>query len=72
MDPVTGTLVREQLASLQGAWPTLSAKERAALAGTLSGKSHQQLADELNCTPKAIGRAVSRARHKLARHNLAA
>ncbi len=65
-DPVSVLLVREQLRALRAAWPTLTAKERAVLSGVLNGKSHRQLAIELTCTTKAIGRALRRARRKLA------
>lgn len=65
-DPVIRLLLRERLADIRDAWPALTAKERASLAGILSGKSYRQVANELGCTPKAVGRAVSRGRHKLA------
>ena len=65
-DPASAVLVREQLDAVRAAWPTLSAKERAVLAGVLNGRSYRQLAAELSCTPKAIDHALRRARRKLA------
>ena len=65
-DPVSVLLVHEQLTALRAAWPTLTAKERAVLSGVLNGKSHRQLAIELACTAKTVGRALRRARRKLA------
>lgn len=65
-DPVTTLLIREQLDALLDALPTLSAKERHLVAGTLNDKSHQQLADELGSTRRAVETALRRARRKLA------
>ena len=65
-DPASTILVREQLDAVRAAWPTLSAKERAVLAGVLGGRSYRQLAVELACTVKSIDHALRRARRKLA------
>ena len=65
-DPLSVLLVREQLASVCAAWPALTANERTVLSGVLNGKSHRQLAAELPCTAKTVGRALRRARRKLA------
>jgi len=65
-DPVAALLVREQLAGVLAALSTLSAKERSLVAGALNGKSHQQLADELGYTRRAVETALRRARRKLA------
>ena len=64
--PVAMLLARDQLDRVLAAMPTLTPKERAALTGDLSGKSHQQLADELATTKKAVALALRRARRKLA------
>jgi RNA polymerase sigma factor (sigma-70 family) len=71
-DPVSVLLVHEQLTALRAAWPTLTAKERAVLSGVLNGKSHRQLAIELACTAKTVGRALRRARRKLASQDVLA
>ena len=65
-DPLSALLIREQLASVRAAWPTLTANERAVLSGVLNGKSHRRLAAELACTAKTVARTVRRARRKLA------
>ena len=65
-DPLSLLLIREQLASVRAAWPALTANERTVLSGVLNGKSHRQLAAELPCTAKTVGRALRRARRKLA------
>ncbi len=65
-DPVATLLTREQLAEIRAALPTLTAKERIALAGVLNDRTHRQLAAELDTTRKAIASAVARARTKLA------
>ncbi len=65
-DPVATLLTREQLGEIRAALPTLTAKERIALAGVLNDRSHRQLAAEHDTTHKAIASAVQRARTKLA------
>ena len=65
-DPETHLLIREELSSLVGALPTLTHRERAALAGILAGDSYQELARKLQATPKAASQAAGRARRKLA------
>jgi RNA polymerase sigma factor (sigma-70 family) len=64
--PEATVLLREQLAAIRAALPTLTPKERQALLGMLNGRSHQQLADELGGTAKAYKTALRRARDKLA------
>ena len=65
-DPVATLLTREQLAEIRAALPTLTARERIALAGVLNDRTHRQLAAEHDTTRKAIASAVARARTKLA------
>ena len=65
-DPVATLLANERLNEMRAALPTLTPKERAALTGTLNGKSQQQLAGEQDSTKKAVHRALRRARDKLA------
>ena len=48
------------------ALPALTAPERIAIAGGLSGQTTQQLAQALRVTPKAASQAAYRARRKLA------
>jgi len=64
--PEATVLVREQLAAVHAALPTLTPREREALLGTLNGRTQQQLADELGGTAKAFATALRRARDKLA------
>jgi len=66
--PEATVLLRERLAAVHAALPTLTLKERQALLGMLNGRSHQQLADELGGTAKAYKTALRRARDKLAAH----
>jgi DNA-directed RNA polymerase specialized sigma24 family protein len=65
-DPEARLLISEQLTSLRGALPTLTASERGALAGALADQSYQRLAPVLRLTPRATRHAVERARRKLA------
>lgn len=65
-NPETHLLIREELDALVGAVPTLTHRERAALAGIIAGDSYQELADKLRATPKAASQAAGRARRKLA------
>ena len=65
-DPAARLLVREQLSTVLGALPALTASERTALAGTLSGRSYPQMAPAPCATPKAAEHAAFRARRKLA------
>jgi len=65
-DPEARLLISEQLSSLRGALPTLTASERGALAGAFADESYQRLAPVLSLTPMATKRAVHRARRKLA------
>jgi RNA polymerase sigma factor (sigma-70 family) len=65
-DPVAILLTREQLAEIRAALPTLTARERIALAGVLNDRTHRQLAADHDTSRKAIASAVARARTKLA------
>jgi RNA polymerase sigma factor (sigma-70 family) len=65
-DPEARLLVREQLSNVLRALPTLTASERAALAGTLSGRTYQQMAPLPFGTWRAAEHAAFRARRKLA------
>jgi RNA polymerase sigma-H factor len=65
-DPESRLLVRERIDSVLNALPTLTASERAAMSGGLSGQTNQQLAQALELTPKAASQAAYRARRKLA------
>ena len=65
-DPVSVLLAREHLKCVLAAMPTLTAKERTAIIGVLNDKSHQQVADDLGSTRKAVSTALRRARKKLA------
>ena len=65
-DPERVLLAREDLQVVLAALPSLTEKERTALAGVLNDKSHQQLADEQGSTRKAVSTALRRARNKLA------
>lgn len=65
-DPECRLLVSEQLNSLAGAVPGLTASERAALAGALNGHGPVRLRSDSGATPKAAAQAVYRARRKLA------
>jgi RNA polymerase sigma factor (sigma-70 family) len=65
-DPASRLLVREQLTTVLRALPTLTASERSALAGSLSGRSYQQMAPAPFGTWKAAEHAAFRARRKLA------
>ena len=64
-DPESRLLVREQLSSVLRALPALTASERTALAGSLSGRSYQQMAPAPFGTWKAAEHAAYRARRKL-------
>ena len=66
-DPERAVLVREQLAAVCTALPTLSVNERTAMAGALNGKPQRQIATEMECTVKAVSQSLRRARAKLAR-----
>ena len=65
-DPESRLLVREQLSCVLCALPTLSASEHAVLAGSLSGRSYQQMAPAQFRTWRAAEHAHYRARRKLA------
>ncbi len=65
-DPESRLLVREELSSVLRALPTLTAGEHTALAGTLNGRSYQQMAPAPFRTWKAAEHAAYRARRKLA------
>jgi RNA polymerase sigma-H factor len=65
-DPEARLLVREEISSVLRALPALTPSEHTALAGTLSGRSYQQMAPTSFRTPKAAKHAALRARRKLA------
>jgi RNA polymerase sporulation-specific sigma factor len=65
-DPEARLLVREQLASVLRALPTLTASEQTALAGTLNDRSYQEMAPAPFGTWRAAEHAAYRARRKLA------
>ena len=65
-DPELHLVVREQIDSVLHALPTLTASERAATSGGLSGQTNQQLAESLKMIPKAASQAAYRARRRLA------
>jgi RNA polymerase sigma factor (sigma-70 family) len=65
-DPEARLLVGEQLTRIALALPTLTVRERRALAGTLDGHSYEQLGSMLGGTTKAASQAAYRARRKLA------
>ena len=64
-DPESRLLVREQVLGVLRALPALTASEHTALAGTLSGRSYQQMAPTPFATWKAAEHAAFRARRKL-------
>jgi DNA-directed RNA polymerase specialized sigma24 family protein len=64
-DPESRLLVLEQLSSVLRALPTLTAGEHTAFAGTLSGRTYQQMAPKPFGTWKAAEHAAYRARRKL-------
>ena len=63
--PEATVLVREQLAAVCTRLSILTRKERVALSGMLNGRSHRELADAEEVTPKAVSLALRRARDKL-------
>lgn len=65
-DPESRLLVREQIDSVLHALPALTAPERAAMSGGLSGHTNGRLTDGRKVTPKAASQARYRARRKLA------
>jgi RNA polymerase sigma factor (sigma-70 family) len=71
-DPEASVLWREQLAMVTRTLPALSEKERAVITGMLNGCSHDQLAEELGGSRKAVTLALRRARNKLAEREMAA
>lgn len=64
-DPEARLLVREQLSMVLRALPTLTTSERTAMAGSLSGRSYQQMTPAPFGTWKAAEHAAFRARRKL-------
>jgi hypothetical protein len=65
-DPEAWLLVREQLACVRRALPTLSSKAEAGARGARSTASDEQLAPVLGGTRKAASHVVLRARRRLA------
>jgi RNA polymerase sigma factor (sigma-70 family) len=64
--PEARVLVSEQLQSVVLALPSLTERERRALAGTLNGRSYAELGPIIGVSTKAASHAADRARHKLA------
>jgi hypothetical protein len=58
--------VREQLASMLHALPTLTASERAGLVMAVNGESYTNPPPTFGGTPKAASQSACRARRKLA------
>jgi RNA polymerase sporulation-specific sigma factor len=65
-DPEMRLLVSEQLRTIMRAVPSLTERERRALAGTLDGRSYAELGPIIGGSPKAASHAADRARRKLA------
>jgi RNA polymerase sporulation-specific sigma factor len=65
-DPETRLLVNEQLRTVVGAVPSLTERERRALAGALDGRSYAELGPIIGGSTKAASHAADRARRKLA------
>jgi DNA-directed RNA polymerase specialized sigma24 family protein len=65
-DPETRLLVNEQLSTVVHALPSLTERERRALAGTLDGRSYAQVGPIIGGSTKAASHEVDRARRKLA------
>jgi RNA polymerase sigma factor (sigma-70 family) len=65
-DPETRLFVNEQLRTVVRALPSLTTRERRALAGTLDGRSYEELGPTIGGSTKAASHAADRARRKLA------
>ena len=65
-DPEARLLVSEQLRDGVRALPSLTERERRALAGTLDGRSYAELGPTIGGSTKAASHAADRARRKLA------
>ena len=65
-NPETRLLVSEQLRALVSAAPSLTERERRALAGMLDGRSYAELGPIIGGSTKAASHAAGRARRKLA------
>jgi len=65
-DPERRLLVSEQLRTVVGAAPSLTERERRALAGALDGSSYAELGTVIGASRKAASHAADRARRKLA------
>jgi RNA polymerase sporulation-specific sigma factor len=65
-DPEARLLVNEQLTTVVRALPSLTARERRALAKTLDGSSYAEVGLTIGGSAKAASHAVDRARRKLA------
>jgi len=66
-DPETRLLVSEQLRIVVRAVPSLTERERPALAGTLDGRSYAELGSIIGGSAKAASHAADRARRKIDR-----
>jgi RNA polymerase sporulation-specific sigma factor len=64
-DPETRLLVNEQLRTVVRAVPSLTERERRALAGALDGRSYAELGPIIGGSTKAASHAADRARRKL-------
>lgn len=65
-DPEARLRMNEQLRNVVRALPSLTARERRALAGTLDGRSYAEVGPTIGGSTKAASHAVDRARRKLA------
>jgi len=65
-DPEMRLLVSEQLRAFVAAVPSLTERERRALAGRLDGRSYAELGRIIGGSRKAVSHAADRARRKLA------
>jgi RNA polymerase sporulation-specific sigma factor len=66
-DPEARLLVSEQLRDVVRALPSLTERERRALAGTLDGRSYAELGPTIGGSTKAASHAADRARRKIGR-----
>jgi RNA polymerase sporulation-specific sigma factor len=68
-DPETQAISAEELRSLVGCLgSTLSPLEHRVLGMYLEGRSYEEIADRLDCTPKAVDNALQRVKRKIASH----
>jgi len=68
-DPVVQTISAEELRSLVGCLGrTLSSLEGRVLAMYLEGRSYEEVAERLDCTPKTVDNALQRVKRKVGAH----